>query len=127
MKQGSFVAFLLQLFGLTAILYGVLYMFFTKVMPVTGIPLEVMLGMLFAVTALSHFIIIQSGKKNPRAFTYAFMFTSLTRLVVYGVFIVLYGRQHSDIVKPFVLSFFVLYIIYTVFEIRSVLGYLKGK
>jgi len=127
MKQKSFPIFLLQLFGLSAILFGVFSLLFSKVIPVTGVPLGLMFLMLFVITAFSHLILMQAGKKNPRTFTYSFMFTSLTRLVIYGAFIVIYGRGHADIVKPFVLTFFVLYIIYTVFEIRSVLGFLKGK
>ncbi|HSY77321.1 MAG TPA: hypothetical protein VK890_10715 [Bacteroidia bacterium] len=127
MKQNSFTAFLLQLFGLSAILYGGLFVVFTKVSVTPGIPLGLMFLMLFCITAISHFILLNAGRKNPQAFTYSFMATSMVRLVIYGIFIVLYGYKHPDIAKVFAITFFALYIIYTVFEIRSVLGSLKGK
>jgi hypothetical protein len=126
MKQGSFLAFLLQLLGITILCYGALFIVFTKAVPTPTMPLEIMLLMLFGVTALAHFIILKSGKNNPTKFTYAFMFTSVVRLIIYGLFIILYGWKHADIAKPFAISFFCLYLLYTIFEIRSVLKHLKS-
>jgi hypothetical protein len=127
MKSNPFVAFLLQLFGLSAFLFGILFVVFTKVMVTQGMPLGLMFIVLFFITAFSHFILLRSAKKGAQAFTYAFMGISMVRLVIYGVFIVLYGYNHHEVVKLFALTFFALYIIYTAFEIRSVLGYMKGK
>ncbi|HTB07457.1 MAG TPA: hypothetical protein VK806_10940 [Bacteroidia bacterium] len=126
MKQGSFLAFILQLFGITVVCYGALFIVFTKAVPVPTMPLELMLLMLFVVTGLAHFIILRSGKNNPTKFTYAFMFTSVIRLIIYGMFIILYGWKHAEIAKAFALTFFGLYLLYTIFEIRSILKYLKG-
>jgi hypothetical protein len=127
MKQGSFVGFLLQLFGLSAFLFGILFLVFTRYYIVQAMPLGLMFIVLFVVTALSHLILLKAAKKSAQAFTYAFMGISMVRLVMYGVFIVLYGYQHHEVAKIFALTFFALYIIYTAFEIRSVLGYMKGK
>jgi hypothetical protein len=126
MKQGSFVGFLLQLFGISAFLFGILFFVFTRYYIVANMPLGLMFIVLFVITALSHLILLNSAKKSAQAFTYAFMGVSMVRLVIYGVFIVLYGYKHHEVAKVFALTFFALYIIYTVFEIRSVLGYMKS-
>src|SRR6185312_11827833 len=97
MKQNSYLGFVIQLFGLSALLYGAMFLVFTRAIVAPGIPLEIMFGMLFVITALSHYILVASGKKNPRTFTYSFMFTSVVRLIIYGLFIILYGYKHTDI------------------------------
>ena len=126
MKQGSFLSFIVQLLGITIIAYGALFIVFTKVQPLPSMPLEIMLLLLFGVTAIGHYIIVKAGKNGPRQFTYAFMFTSVIRLIIYGLYIILYGYKHTDIAKPFAITFFALYLLFTVFEIRSVFSYLKA-
>ncbi|MGP8217158.1 MAG: hypothetical protein ACLQQ4_16430, partial [Bacteroidia bacterium] len=123
MKQGSFLSFFLQLLGLSAILFGLLFLVFTRVIVTPGLPLGLMVAILFAITFISHFILMRAGKKSPQAFTYSFMFTSVIRLIIYGIFIVLYGYKHTSIAKTFAITFFGMYIVYTVFEIRSVLNF----
>lgn len=127
MKQNSFIGFILQLFGLSAFLFGVLFFVFTRFIIVANMPLGLMLLMLFFITGASHLILTRAGTKSAQAFTYAFMVTSMVRLVIYGIFIVLYGYNHHEVAKVFALTFFALYVIYTAFEIRSVLGYMKKK
>jgi hypothetical protein len=127
MKQGPFVVFLLQLFGLSAILFGILFVVFTRYWIVPGMPLGLMFIVLFIITAISHTILMRVSQKGAQAFTYSFMGISMARLLIYGIFIVLYGYKHHEVAKVFALTFFGLYIIYTAFEIRSVLGYMKKK
>lgn len=90
-------------------------------------PLGLMFIMLFVITGTSHLILTKAGARGGQPFTYAFMVTSMVRLVIYGVFIVIYGYSHHEVAKVFALTFFALYVIYTAFEIRSVLGYMKNS
>ncbi len=127
MKQDSFPAFLLKLAALSALLYGLLFLAETKVSAMQGIPKELMIAVLFVITGISHFIITKTKEKSPQIFTRAYMGTSTARLILYSVFILVYCFGHRDVAKVFVLVFFVLYIVYTIFEVRSVQSHLKKK
>lgn len=127
MNKDSFPAFLLKLLILSAVLYGLLFLFFTKVVVMPAMPIELMLLTLFGITALSHFVVLRAGKKDARIFTFSFIGTSTGRLIAYSIFLLVYGYLHKDIAKVFILTFFVLYIIYTIVEIKSVQAFLKKK
>lgn len=124
----GFAAFFVQLFGISALLFGIQCYISTYnlyEMPIRHYALIYLV--LFFVTAISHVILMKTGQKNPRTFVYSFMFLSVIRLIIYGVFLVIYGYKHRGIAVPFAIDFFILYVIFTAFEIWSVLRYLKGK
>ena len=127
MKQGSFLSFFLQLLVLSGVLYGAMYFLFTRVYIMPLMPTELMLLVLFGVTAGSHFIVMKAKEKSPQVFTRTYMGTSTGRLILYSIFMFIYCIIHKDIARVFVATFFVLYIIYTVFEVRSIRVFLKKK
>jgi hypothetical protein len=127
MNKNSFVTFFFTLLGLSIVLYGLMFFVFTQLVIMPGMPITLMLLVLLGITALSHYIVLRAGDKHPRIFTYSFIGTSTGRLIVYSIFLLVYCFGHRDIAKVFVLTFFILYIIYTAFEVKSVQAYLKKK
>jgi len=128
MKKNSFTSFAIQLVLLTAVIYAGLYYMSVKdivVLPVR--PVTYISIVLFLVTLLTYYIIVRQAAKSPRGFTYTYMLISAARLFIYAAFIGIYCYRHRELMMPFVLVFFALYIIYLVFELRAVLGFLKGK
>ena len=127
MKSNSFPAFLIQLAVIAALAYGVLYVICTRVYQLPAMPNEFMVGLMFAVTAISHYVLIKAGEKSNKNFTYTFMLSSIIRLTIYAIFMVWFGRKHRDILIEFVACFFGLYFVFMIFEVRSVLGYMKNS
>ena len=119
----KFAAYLLVL---SVILYGILYFYFSNIRPVQGMPLYYIIPFLYVFTVLAYIIMVQTKNKNPRFFVYSFMMISLGRLMMYGGFIFIYALSHKDIARPFVITFLILYFIYTFLEIRAVYGYFKA-
>ena len=122
-----FTLFLIKLFALTLILYGISFLVFTRFADLPKMPIELMLIVLFTVTAISHFIVTRAGDKGAQVFTRSYMSLSTGRLIAYSIFLFAYCFGHRDIAKMFVLTFFVYYIFYTVFEVREVQSHLKKK
>jgi hypothetical protein len=127
MKKGSFPMFLLWVTSISLMLYGALFMIFTRVWAMPKMPIELMIVILFAVTIISRSIIIRAEKSSPRAYTYSFIGTSTMRLILYSIFVLAFSFKHREIAKQFILTFFVLYIIYSAFDLKSASSYLKRK
>lgn len=123
----SFLTFLLSLFALTAVLYGGAFLVFHNLITSPVLPVEIMLGVLFAATALSHYIVMRAGKSTPQVFTRTYMGLTTGRLMLYSVFVLVYCFNHRNVAKQFVLTFFAFYIFYTIFEVRAVQSLMKKK
>ena len=127
MKQSSLLNFFVRLLILSLAVYGLLVLLFTKVWVNPAMPNELMVLVLLVVTGTSYLVVVKTGDKNPNTFTRSYMSTSSLRLILYSIFAIVYCFGHRDIAKTFVATFFILYIVYTIFEVKSVLSYFKKK
>ena len=84
-----------------------------------------MIVLLFAVTAIVHYVLLRITLLNPRKFVGYFMLTTSLKLLIYLVVMVIYVFNVKEGLLTFVLSFFILYIIYTVFEVVTILSQTK--
>jgi hypothetical protein len=77
----------------------------------------------FFVTAnlvVYHFL-LKSLENRPARFVNIFLLTTMLKLLVYMIFMVIYALLNREFARPFIVSFFILYIIYTVLEVVSIL------
>jgi len=81
--------------------------------------------LLATVTALLHRKLILAGNKRPQKFITIFMAITGIKLLSYLFILLIYILLLTQYAIPFLLIFFVLYIIYTVVEIFSILKYLN--
>ena len=79
----------------------------------------------YAVAAVVHYVLLRITALNPRKFVGYFMLATSLKLMVYLVVLVIYVFNVKDGILAFVLSFFILYIIYTVFEVITILSQTK--
>ena len=84
-----------------------------------------LLIMFYVVTALVHYILLRITVLNPRKFVGYFMMATFVKLMSYMIVIVVYAFYVKEGILPFILSFFTLYIIYTVFEVAAILAQTK--
>lgn len=81
--------------------------------------------LLYLITALVHFILLKTIILNPKKFVGYFMLATTVKLLAYLIVLVAFVFTMKEGVLGFVLAFFILYIIFTVFEVVSILSQSK--
>lgn len=72
----------------------------------------------FSVALIHHFLLIKSIRSNPKRFINRFMILTFGKLLLYFSLIVSYSLFVRSDAIAFILAFAVLYLFYTVFEIK---------
>ena len=78
------------------------------------------------VTALVHYVLLRITELNPRKFVGYFMLATSLKLLVYLIVVFIYVFTVKTGILQFILAFFALYIIYTVFEVVTILSQTKA-
>ena len=86
-------------------------------------PLVVVL--IAVVTTIGHLWVIRASNQNTLKFTTAFMGSTTLKLIIYLFFMLIsLWIDHSQTIS-FVLTFILLYILFTVFEVLEILRHIK--
>jgi len=80
----------------------------------------------FVVTFAVHWIMLSILKYKPERFVSFFMLATVVKLVIYIIVILVYVFIKQEELLSFILAFFILYILYTGFEVYSILGHTKN-
>jgi L-asparagine transporter-like permease len=75
----------------------------------------------FFVTVVFHFGLLQSMKGKPQGFVRYFMGATTFKLLIHLAVVIIYAILHREQALPFLLSFFVLYILFMVYEVLVVM------
>lgn len=78
-------------------------------------------------TAIFHLSIIQASNKEFSKFSSKFMMFAGIKMIIYLFIIVFYAFLFPDKAKFFLISFFILYMFFTAFEVIHIVGYFKKK
>jgi len=78
-------------------------------------------------TAIMHFSILKISEIGAQKFTSRFMMVSGIKMILYLIFITIYVFTFTAQAKVFLISFFILYMLFTVFEVVQIMIYLKQK
>jgi len=114
--------FVITIFLITFGLIGVGYITFFKFKPELFHPvMPYMLMYVLAVTLLSHRSMLKSLTKRPAIFVNTFMMFMGIKLLSYLAFIAIVAFIDTTNVISFTLSFFGVYLVYTVYETVSIL------
>lgn len=79
----------------------------------------------YAITILVFNFLIKSTGKKFNSFVNRFMMATFLKLMIYMAVLVVYVFTHKYDAIPFILSFFILYIAYTAFEVIAMLKYTR--
>lgn len=118
----TYFQFLKNLIILTAVVFLVFYAaaYFLPVELVSpAMPYLIILSA--SVTLLFHYIILKASEKKFSRFISYFMLATVVKLLLYIIIIFLYVYLNRSDALPFVITFLLLYIIYSVFEIINLL------
>ena len=80
-----------------------------------------------ALTAIIHFFLIRSGENKPTQFIRNFMGATALKLFIYLLIMVAYRFLKPSGAVVFLVAFLIHYLIFTVFEVFSILNYFKKK
>jgi len=122
-KYQQFIIRLTILSLITGILVFILNRLFSSEIIPPALPWLIIL--FYLVTAVVHYALLRISAMNPRKFVGYFMLATFAKLMVYLVVMVAYVFKVREGMLAFVLSFFMLYIIYTVFEVVTILDQTK--
>ncbi len=71
----------------------------------------------YSATTIVHYLLLKISEKKPTAFTNYFMLLTFGKLIFYLTIILAYIILFPDDAKSFVVSFLILYLFYTGFEV----------
>lgn len=115
----KFSLFCLVLIGMSLLLYDfALKNFYLKIYPIQ-------FAMVAVVTYLSHLKLMNSFDQNIRNFSTTFLATMSVKLLIYMAFIVVCLVIDRTEAVNFVLTFLLLYLCFTTFEVIQISDFLK--
>jgi len=122
----KYIQFIIRLTILSLAL-GLLAFILSRFLPVGVVsPAIPYLIILFhVITAIVHYILLRITTLNPRKFVSYFMLATFLKLMNYLIVVVVYVFYVKVGILSFILSFFILYIFYTVFEVVTILAQTK--
>jgi hypothetical protein len=80
---------------------------------------------LMLVTIMVHVYLIKSSENNPRKFTSKYLGAMGLKMFIYMIFLVVFLFIDTAHALPFLVSFLVTYAAFTLYEVISILNYLK--
>ena len=107
---------------ITALGYG-LFLFFIPQYYFPHFP--VIPAFLLVVTIMVHVYLIKSSENNPRKFTSKYLGAMGLKMFIYIIFLVVFLFIDTAHAVPFLVSFLVTYAVFTLYEVISILNYLK--
>ena len=78
-----------------------------------------------SVSLIMHYVLLKAGNSRIAKFSTYFMGTTSLKLFLYLIFIIVYLIIDKSNALVFILTFFILYLLFTVFETSSLLKDLK--
>ena len=123
-----FKKFLLQEIVLTISIGIVSLILFQTVLENYYLPVFwILLAIISILTGVLHYSNIQTSAKKASKFATGFLMVTGIKMMIYLVLITTYVLLNPEKASAFLISFFILYIFYTTFEVLSIIKHLQHK
>jgi len=120
--KDAFYGFIKTTVVTTIIVVIISIIIFTNISPWLYPPVfPFLLAFFVGATLLVYHFMLKSLENRPARFVNIFLLTTMLKLLVYMIFMVIYALLNREYARPFIVSFFLLYIIYTIIEVVSIL------
>ncbi len=120
--------FLISELLFTLLIAVIAYLLFNTILVEYYLPVFwVLLGIIALLTGVFHYSVVQIQENKSSKFSQKFMMVTGIKMMIYLVFITSYSFMNPEKATSFLISFFVLYLLYTVFEVFLIVRYLKKK
>lgn len=117
--------FIIKLAIISIVIYALLRLISFYHPGVGAMPAATMVALLFAINSLAFMIVTNSKTENPRGFVYPYMTVSFGRLIICSAYVFVYALMHKHVAKGFLITFFILYFLYNIVEVRAIYGFFK--
>jgi hypothetical protein len=118
--------FIVKILILTLLIYAITTILFYTVFKMWYFAAYPYLLLLIAtITTIGHLLVIKASGQNTRRFTTAYMASVTLKLIVYLSVLLVYLLIDRSNMIPFVCTFLVIYILFTIFEVTQVLAFIK--
>jgi hypothetical protein len=101
------------------------FLFITILKEYFSFSFPVLLLVIFLITILFHRYLIRSVGESNRKFPAKFLGATGIKMGLYMILIIIYVILDRENAVPFLLVFMIVYLIFTIFEVVSILDYLK--
>ncbi len=101
------------------------FLFITILKEYFSFSFPVLLLVVFLINVLFHRYLIRSARRSNRKFPIKFMSATIIKMGLYLILIFLFVVFDRENAVPFLFVFIIIYVIFTIFEVISVLDYLK--
>ena len=81
----------------------------------------------YTVTLLFHYFVLKAGQEKSAKFINYYMIATMFKIFIYLVYLSIFLFFHKQHARPFLITFLVLYFLFTFFEIRMLLLQFKKK
>ena len=120
--------YIIRLLTFSVIISAISYILFKYVLAKYYLDVFPFLIAFFALTSIFiHYILLKASDFRIAKFSTFFMGSTSAKLFLYIIFLVIYVLADKSNAVPFLLTFFVLYFLFTIFETVSLLIDLKEK
>lgn len=121
--KSRFIQFFIRLL-VFSVLLGVFAFALSLILPENTLPTVLPWLFIFFIIVTSgvHAVLLKITELRPARFVSYFMLTTFGKLVLYFIAVLVYVFTHRAGLLPFILSFFILYILYTIFEVVLILA-----
>jgi len=100
--------------------------FFSTFFETKDFPLRITsIVFVWLVICTSHYRVIKTVTDKPKAFGRVFMLQTTIRLFLYMACIIAYLALYKQHGVPFTVHFFVIYLIFSIFEVASIMKFVK--
>ncbi len=79
----------------------------------------------FIITAGIHIVLLRISRMSPGKFVNYFMLVTFIKLLIYFVAVLIYVFTTTEGILQFIVAFFLLYLLFTVFEVATILTQTK--
>jgi len=114
---GIFITLLLAVIG---------YFLFTVVFnPYYQVILPFVLLFVFLFTTVIHAILLKTARKKPKKLINRFLMLTGLKMMIYLLIMIIYLVISKQDSAPFLITFLIVYLVFTIFETLSILSHLK--
>ena len=101
---------------------------FSTIFETKDFPLRIIsIVFVWLVTCASHFWVMKTVTDKPKAFGRVFMLQTTIRLLLYMTCIMVYLALYQQHGVPFTVHFLVIYLVFAIFEVGSILKFVKNN
>jgi hypothetical protein len=86
----------------------------------------VLLIIFILISTLVHFVIVKAKNSTPASFVRVFYVTSVVKILLYLITLLVFIFTQNISLKPFLISFLFIYLVYTIFEVFQLFNDLKS-